>query len=231
MFFMPESPPYLVSKDRDDEALEALKRLRGPNYDHEKELEQLREDNRKQHGSVSVKEFLTDGVYLKPFLVVMGLMFFQQFAGINAVIFYTSFIFIQAGSEMDEGIARICWLLPYFLMWICFVLGLSAFLVALAQFLATFVAVLIVERFGRKILLLVSSVFMSLSLFALGTYFYMIDEDKADKFDQGTVDDLGWLPLVSLMTFIISFSIGNHLFNILYNSASKGVSCRHILFA
>ena len=70
----------------------------------------------------------------------------------------------------------------------------------------TFIAVLIVERFGRKPLLFVSAVFMAISIFALGTYFYL--EEHPGKFDPETVDDLGVLPLVSLIVYIITFSIG-----------------------
>ena len=58
-----------------------------------------------------------------------------------------------------------------------FDLGLASFFVALAQFAATFLAVLIVDKFGRRILLILSNLFMALPLFALGFYFY-IDENK-----------------------------------------------------
>ncbi len=54
-------------------------------------------------GSVTLKELLTDPVYWKPLSVVILLMLFQQFAGINAVIFYTARIFSQAGSDLDDG--------------------------------------------------------------------------------------------------------------------------------
>ena len=54
-----------------------------------------------------------------------------------------------------------------------FFTAISTFLIALSQFLATFVAVLVVDKFGRRLLLIVSDLFMALALFALGVYFYM----------------------------------------------------------
>ena len=46
---------------------------------------------------------LTEGVYLKPFIVATILMFLQQFCGVNAVIFYAEIIFIKAGSSIEPG--------------------------------------------------------------------------------------------------------------------------------
>lgn len=54
---------------------------------------------------------------------------------------------------------------------------MAAFLVAVAQCCGTGAAVFIVDRFGRKILLILSNVFMALPLAALGTYFYL-DENR-----------------------------------------------------
>ena len=46
---------------------------------------------------------LTEGVYLKPFLIATVIMFLQQFCGVNVVIFYAETIFIKAGSTIDPG--------------------------------------------------------------------------------------------------------------------------------
>lgn len=66
---------------------------------------------------------------------------------------------------------------------------------------ATGVAAVIVDRAGRKPLLIFSSSVMLVSLVALGAYFNI----KASGSD---VSNLGWLPLTSLTLFMISFSIG-----------------------
>jgi len=69
------------------------------------------------------------------------------------------------------------------------------------QMITTGVAALIVDRAGRKPLLIFSSSVMLVSLVALGTYFNI-------KKSGSDVSNLGWLPLLSLTLFMISFSIG-----------------------
>ena len=89
MFFMPESPYYLVAKGKNAQALKSLQWLRG-SENAKDVLEEVKREFREQKliGSVSYVNLLTDSVYLRPFLIVMALMFFQQFSGINAVFFY-----------------------------------------------------------------------------------------------------------------------------------------------
>ena len=98
-------------------------------------------------------------------------------------------------------------------------------------------AVLIVERFGRKILLFISDFIMCISIVALGIFFFLDDnkdiicdetttnltitteaslttvmtedcEPYSGKFDADVTDSLGWLPLTSLIIYIFAFSIG-----------------------
>ena len=89
MFFMPESPYYLVAKGKDAQALKCLQWLRG-SENAKNVLEEVKREFSEQKliGSVSYVNLLTDAVYLRPFLIVMALMFFQQFSGMNAVTFY-----------------------------------------------------------------------------------------------------------------------------------------------
>ena len=51
----------------------------------------------------SYHRLLTEGAYLKPFIVSTIIMFLQQFCGVNAVIFYAKIIFIKAGSSVEPG--------------------------------------------------------------------------------------------------------------------------------
>ena len=89
MFFMPESPYYLVAKGKNAQALKSLQWLRG-SENAKDVLEEVKREFREQKliGSVSYVNLLTDSVYLRPFLIVMALMFAQQFSGMNAVTFY-----------------------------------------------------------------------------------------------------------------------------------------------
>lgn len=70
------------------------------------------------------------------------------------------------------------------------------------QVIATFVSVMVVDKLGRRILLLASSSVMAIATTAMGVYFYM------KQIDESSVTNLGWLPVSSLCIFIIMFSIG-----------------------
>lgn len=84
--------------------------------------------------------------------------------------------------------------------------GLSAalctLLVGIVQVVMTFVAAGLVERAGRRILLIISSSVMALCLAVLGCYFYVKDSTEID------VSKIGLIPLVSVIAFIVSFSLG-----------------------
>lgn len=116
------------------------------------------------------------------FLMAIGLMFFQQVSGINAVIFYTTDIFKDADTGINPEIATI--------------------IVGIMQVVTTFIASLVVDRLGRRMLLLVSDALMAICTILLGIYFYLQNNNKED------VKGLGWLPVLSLCVFIVAFSIG-----------------------
>lgn len=70
------------------------------------------------------------------------------------------------------------------------------------QVVATFVATLVVDKLGRRILLLTSAGVMAICTLIIGVYFFMQENDKA------SVEDIGWIPVASLCLFICAFSIG-----------------------
>ena len=89
MYFMPETPYYLITKNKEEEALKSLQWLRGTE-NVKAEIEDLKRAYREQTllGKVSYSSLLTNFVYFKPFLIMSALMFIQQFSGVNAVMFY-----------------------------------------------------------------------------------------------------------------------------------------------
>lgn len=210
MFFMPESPVFLISKGRRDDAKKSLLFLRGPKFNIEKELAEIELNVResKKAGSVGLVTLITNKEYLLPILISMVVMFLQQFSGVNAVISYAVQIFEDAGLEdtLDPFICNI--------------------LVALSQSVFVVVSMLLVDRFGRKVLLVVSDFLMGVCLLGLGVYFYLqfevehkpgddiIDNPNATVVDitpyisENLVSDLSPVPLVSLLAFIGAFSIG-----------------------
>lgn len=78
----------------------------------------------------------------------------------------------------------------------------STIIVGLTQIFAASIAPLLVDRIGRKILLLVSTAACSLSMTSLGTYFYLYNNGYA------IAEDLQWLSLVSLMLFFVFYFSG-----------------------
>ncbi|KAH0558174.1 hypothetical protein KQX54_014750 [Cotesia glomerata] len=181
-FWMPESPMWLVGQGRKPEASIALGVFRGDGYDTCEEISEMqREVEENATKKSSVFDLIKTSGARKAVLASFGLMAFQQLSGVNAVIFYTVTIFKAAGSSLNSDVAAI--------------------IVALVQAIMAGVAALIVDRSGRKPLLIFSSSFMAISLVALGLYFNLKDGGK-------DVSNLGWLPLVSLTLFMIAFSVG-----------------------
>jgi Na+/melibiose symporter-like transporter len=170
-------------RDRGQEASSALKWFRGSQYDPAEEIAELQNDYEEQkQNNLSIREALGRKSSVRGLVICLGLMFFQQVSGINAVIFFTTDIFVAAGTDIKPDIATI--------------------IVGVMQVVATFVASLIVDRLGRRILLLASDAVMALCTLLLGIYFFMKSNDK------DSVSSLSWLPIVSLCLFIVAFSIG-----------------------
>ncbi|XP_044581603.1 facilitated trehalose transporter Tret1 isoform X1 [Cotesia glomerata] len=180
---IPETPRWYVSKGKTKRARKALEWLRGKSVDITEELasvEKTHLDSEKESSTNSVGELFNPN-HIKPLMISIGLMFFQQFSGINTVIFYSTKIFEESGSSIDKNI--------------------SSIIIGVVNFVATFMATAVIDRLGRKILLYISSVVMIITLMTLGTFLYLKDSD----FD---VSNFGWLPLACIVIYIIAFSMG-----------------------
>lgn len=96
MFMIPETPRWYISKGKTKRARKSLQWLRGRDADVSDELttvEKLHVESERQASSQGAFFELFKGSNFKPLLISLGLMFFQQMSGINAVIFYTVQIF------------------------------------------------------------------------------------------------------------------------------------------
>lgn len=181
--FMPESPYYWISKNKTEKAISSLKWLRGNNYDYNSELQELQNEHQERENSkVSFAAAFGRKTSIKALIIMLGLMFFQQMSGINAVIFYTGFIFEAA----DTGIKG----------------SLATIIVGVMQVIAVFVSSMIVDKLGRRVLLLLSVSVMAICTIILGVYFYLSEKDPS------SMTSLGWLPIVAMCVFIVVFSLG-----------------------
>lgn len=185
LFFMiPETPRWYISKANDNKAKSSLQWLRGG-----KDANITDEFNELKKSQIEADKTATNSAFkdlfqkssIKPLMISLGLMFFQQMSGINAVIFYTVTIFQDAGSTIDENLCTI--------------------IVGAVNFLSTFVATVLIDRLGRKVLLYVSNAAMIVTLMILGAFFYL-------KSQHYNLENYGWLPLASFVIFVVGFSLG-----------------------
>lgn len=188
MIFVPETPRWYVSKEREEDAYRSLCWLRGTNADVDMELQDiLLNHEMSATESSSLRDVFTRR-YFKPFAIAMTLMSFQQLSGINAVIFYSVSIFNSVGSSLDSNLCSI--------------------IVGIVNLLSTFLATAMIDRLGRKILLYISNVLMVVSLIGLASFFYLKSLSETEVSWQPTVESITWIPLVSLILYVLGFSLG-----------------------
>ncbi|CAL1673432.1 unnamed protein product [Lasius platythorax] len=183
---MPESPYYLLSKGRRDEAITALAKLRSKSEAAvQKEADEMQVTiDEAFRDQVSFSDLFKVKANLKALIYTCALASFQQLTGINVVLFYMQNIFIAAGSSIPTEQAPI--------------------IIGAVQLLASAVTPLIVDRSGRRLLLVFSGVGETVSLGALGLYFYLKEVQHADE----VVAQISWLPVVSLVIFIATYCVG-----------------------
>ncbi|KDO18111.1 hypothetical protein SPRG_16506 [Saprolegnia parasitica CBS 223.65] len=179
MPWVPESPRWLLANGKDEEARTQLVRLRHVVYvtDIDVELKQLRHDIlADKRASPTDVSFCHLWIYKRPMLIGSFLVFFQAMTGINTVILYSSKIFHFAG--VDEPI-------------------MATASVGTINVITTVLSVFLVDYCGRKILLLVSSALMALSLGVLSyTLLYLSDKLQ------------GILAVICVLVFVAGFAVG-----------------------
>ena len=176
MAFMPESPRWLVRRALTDKARDVLKRIR-ERSDVEDELQDIQGSLRGQQGSWSE---LASPLVRPALITGIGLAVFQQMTGINTVIYYAPTIFQFAGFQSASTAI------------------LATFGVGVINVLMTILARQLLDRVGRRPLLLISLAGMTLGLGVLGLAFFL----------PALSGVLAWIAVGSLMLYVGSFAIG-----------------------
>ena len=176
-----ETPRWLITHGRLLEAGRVILWLRGSKYDvtnEQKDIEDQVNSERKLTFSETLREFKTKPVY-HPLILTLFLMFFQQFCGINAIIFNAEDTFEGVAKGIDPGL-------------------LSSLSVGLTQVLATFVGVILTDVLGRRILLISGAIIMCVSISVAGAYEYLHHENH----------NIPAMGIAGIVCYNIGFSIG-----------------------
>ncbi|XP_054809921.1 sugar transporter ERD6-like 6 isoform X2 [Prosopis cineraria] len=172
LFFIPESPRWLAKMGMTEEFETSLQVLRGFDMDIVVEANEIKRSVASTSKRVTVRlADLKRKRYWFPLMVGIGLLMLQQLSGINGVLFYSSIIFQSAGIS-SSNVATF---------------GLGAI-----QVIATGIATWLVDRSGRRLLLIISSSSMTGN----------VPEDSH------LYSDLGIISVVGLVTMVIGFSLG-----------------------
>ncbi|CAK1540404.1 unnamed protein product [Leptosia nina] len=185
---LPESPVWLETQGLDNE--DAIKWLHLSKHavaavkdDISEPVKSISGDTQKP-AEAPPKSLFTRDVFFsssvkKPLVIGFALLFLQQFSGIDTIIYFTVEIFQNAGSTLNPMIATI--------------------IVGAVQLFSNGVSTMLVDRAGRRPLLLLSSVTMCISMVSMGAAFY---------FEFANASWLGYLPIISLVVFMLGFSLG-----------------------
>ena len=167
LFFVPETPRFLVMKDKEDDAKHVLGRLETPNL--QEVLAEIKE-------TLQVKNvpWLSFGGLV--IIIGITLSIFQQFVGINVVLYYAPAIFRNMGSSTNTSL-------------------MQTVVVGAVNLIFTVIAIVTVDRFGRKPLQIIGALGMAVSMFWLGSSFYL------------TSGKPGTGALIAILVYIASFAV------------------------
>ena len=185
VLFIPESPRYLVAQGKVDDAKAVFSKISNDNVDA-----QISDVKRSLHSDTkpSIRDLFIDGSKKVHPIVWVGvaLSVFQQFVGINVVFYYGSELWQAAGFDESQ----------------------SLFINVLAgttNIVSTFIAIALVDKVGRKPLLLVGSIGMFISLSALTYIFGSAGLDEAGKL--ALSDNMGTFALIMANLFVVFFGL------------------------
>lgn len=181
LMFGQETAHFYMSKGREQEAKEALKKQRDGSNEVDAELKEMKIKLVEQNHD-SLLALLKTKPVLKAFFIAIGLLVFQQFSGINIFLFYSQTLFDMSGSIIDSKYCPI--------------------IVGSVQFVSSLVSIITAEKFRRKPLLIASAAGMIAGLLPMGTYCYF-------RAQNSKIETFSFIPVLCLA--FVAFSYNNGL--------------------
>jgi sugar porter (SP) family MFS transporter len=182
----PESPRWLMKMHRQPEAAAELRKIR-PGAEAEPRLEAIEAVLRKEGGRASWWEVFHKR-WRRPLLIGIGLAVFQQITGINAVIYYADQIFASSGFTSRSSQMTV-----------------SLWAIGAVNVLATLIAIALIDRLGRRKLLLAGLFGMGISLAVVGVAFRLMGSATAGKAAMAP-SGAGVVTLFALVAFVTCFA-------------------------
>ncbi len=178
MIFLPETPRFLIGKGKDEEGKKVLEKVEDSAL-VEEAFAKIKEEIAQDQESVGFKELFSK-TWRTPLFIAIGIMFVQQFVGINTVIYYAPTLFIIAGFEGARAAI------------------IATISVGIVNVGSTVVAMFLIDKIGRRKLYFIGVTGIMISLAALGMFFFMKD-------DLG--DNLRWVIVGTVLIYIVFFAI------------------------
>lgn len=162
-FVLAESPRWLLRRGKKEAALAALLRSRDPERAQQelREMEETAAAERAKDAGTRVRESLLQRKYVIPFVIACIILAFNQLTGINSIIGFNTTILLQAGLTDYQAHA-------------------GSFVFFVINFLMTLLAVILVDRKGRKFLLTVGTAGIIVSLLFTGLLFHRTEAKHVD---------------------------------------------------
>uniref|UniRef100_A0A6P7G950 Facilitated trehalose transporter Tret1-like n=1 Tax=Diabrotica virgifera virgifera TaxID=50390 RepID=A0A6P7G950_DIAVI len=177
----PESPYYLVGVKKDKEAEKSLMYLRSTDRNGVAEELNYIKSFVRMDDQGRLSDIFKNKTLRKSFLICLILIASQDLSGFCAITYHLQTIFEATGTILQ----------PEF----------SAIIVGVAMLISSFIAPCVVDKVGRKPLILISCIGMFIALNLLAAFFYLHDRHISTK-------SIYWLPILSLMLYIVFFNVG-----------------------
>ncbi|MBO1513433.1 D-xylose transporter XylE [Metabacillus bambusae] len=170
LFLVPETPRYLISKNKDKEAMTILMNINGS----EKVAKEIYQEIKQ---TLDTPNATKAGIFsYGKLVVIVGILLAaaQQFVGINVILYYAPRIFANMGASADSSM-------------------LQTILIGVVNFIFVLIALILVEKLGRKPLLLIGSVGMAVGMFGVATLSF--------------VDSMGLGALLFILVYVAFYNL------------------------